>query len=750
MNRGELERLAARWRRHHAFRSIGLGTAAGLVAASLVARNSTVLGAAIGGLVAAGLAAWCHRRTPVVTAEVVAAHLNRLRPSLEESATLWLRAAGELSTLERMQLNRLNAAWEKLPERATLGQPRWGALGSALAGCIGAAMVLLAVVFWPASVPLIVAPEPAPAVVGTERPRNAGPVLRAAVLAIEPPAYLGLPARRVTGLDAEVAEGSNVTWELEFAGDVAGVTMVSPSRDHDLELPALGGGRFRGHAMITGTRLYQVSLAAADGAKAVWPELHALKAIRDQPPRLTWQEPVASRTIVDPSQGRPTVTVRLGAVDDYGVAGVHLVMTVAKGSGEGVKFREQQVDLERIGAVSPAGEVFGRELDLFALGLEPGDELYFFALARDRRTPVPNQTRSETRFVVLRGPETPLADLGLAVAGVNRVPQFFRSQRQLILDTQRLLAEQPTLAEEKFRGRAEEIGVDQKLLRLRYGQFLGEEFAAAGDGAPREAQAMALVGARRSQSREESLRAAAIERVVEAQHAHAPPAYTEGRPPTVEELMASSLHQHDSPEAATLFDSQVKASLRSVLGAMWEAEGFLRTGQPAQALPAENRALELLKALQQADRVYVRRIGYEPAPLKEAERRLRGELASIPARAQDRVPTPEPDPDAPALRAALAAIGREREMPLPAEAAGRVEARLVGAALENPDTTLPALELWRRRAAGLGMAERDTLRRALWSLLPKSDESPRRPAEAAPTLARRYDEALDGRAGGGR
>jgi hypothetical protein len=273
--------------------------------------------------------------------------------------------------------------------------------------------------------------------------------------------------------------------------------------------------------------------------------------------------------------------VKLGAVDDHGNAGAHLIMTVARGSGEGVKFREQEIALERTTGTAAGADVFGCILDLTTLGLEPGDELYFHAVATDRRMPAPNRARSETRFVVLGGPATELSAPGVALAGINRLPQYFRSQRQLIIDTERLLSDRATLPEETFRERSEDIGVDQKLLRLRYGQFLGEEFEPASSGAPKEAQGMAMAGALRGQSREALSRAAAVERAVEAQHAHPAAPDREGRPLTIEEIMAPFTHVHDSAEAATLFDAHVKTALRAVLAAMWEAEGFLRTGRPA-------------------------------------------------------------------------------------------------------------------------------------------------------------------------
>ena len=47
--------------------------------------------------------------------------------------------------------------------------------------------------------------------------------------------------------------------------------------------------------------------------------------------------------------------------------------------------------LERVPQTAGAATIFRRTLDLGALGLEAGDELYFHALVTDRRMPVPNQ-----------------------------------------------------------------------------------------------------------------------------------------------------------------------------------------------------------------------------------------------------------------------------------------------------------------------------------------------------------------------
>jgi hypothetical protein len=114
------------------------------------------------------------------------------------------------------------------------------------------------------------------------------------------------------------------------------------------------------------------------------------------------------------------------------------------------------------------------ELDPAALGMTAGDELYFHAVARDNREPEPNERRSETCFVrLLRDAEPLRASLeGLAI---RTVPEYFRSQRQIIIDTERLLAERDRVSQTELERRSNELGIDQGLLRMRYGGLMGEE-----------------------------------------------------------------------------------------------------------------------------------------------------------------------------------------------------------------------------------------------------------------------------------
>lgn len=744
MNRAGLELRAARWRRHHQIRTLMFALAAGLAAAAMVARASSAMAtvAAIG----AGAAIWVwHRwKTPAVDAATIAAHLDRVCPVLEESATLWLRDPGSLDLVARLQLARLDAAWMALPTKDALGHPTSADLRPPVAAMLAAVAAVTFAIAWPTPVSERVAADARPANAGVVSVTN--PIaLTDVTLRVEPPAYLEHPARIVNALDGELAAGSRATWHLAFSGNITGIALRVAGTAEEIAAVPLGDGRFQATYTIDHTLLYQLVVEPANGSRAVWPEIHAIKAIPDTPPQVSWVVPTTARTLIDPVQAM-SASVRLAVTDDHRVARVHLVATVAKGSGEGVKFREQEIPLAPEAPIADGASVFGRTLDLAALGMEPGDELYFHALASDLRSPAPNVTRSEARFIVLQGPDTDLTQPGTAIAGVNLVPQYFRSQRQLIIDTERLLAERAELSEEQFRARSEDIGVDQKLLRLRYGQFLGEEFAPDAAGAPETllAESAPTTSALTpDHDRGAATREAAIERAVEAQHAgHAESVERDGRPKTLEEIAAPFVHQHDVAEAASLHDVQVKASLRGVLAAMWEAEGFLRTIRPAEALPAENRALELLKALQQADRVYVKRIGFEPAPVRIDERRLRGDLADIPAQAVSTLPRPLENEAVTAVRRALTLLGEQGLHPGNQADDRLVAAALASAAQNDPGRFVQPLEIWKRH--GLNVSDPDQrrlVRAALWTLMPPSTITPARERDAS-DLGRRYSDAL--------
>jgi hypothetical protein len=737
MNRDALELLARRWRRHVALRNLGISSAVACGVAGLwLLVDSQV--AVLAGLVALIITAWVRQRcSPRIHAQTIAEHLNRSCPVLEESAALWLRPASDLSLVESLQRERLNRSWEGLPN------PKPGSPPSRPDMVVLAAVVLsaafLGVTLRKGSAP-VSSPEVSQRIAPTHGSEPATAV--SATLEIRPPAYLGRPMRRVDGFSAEVEEGSDVLWTFVTLPHATGLELSGQGTNDSRIAESLGDGRFQLRRTITDNWVYQLALSPADGRQVLLPAMNLIQVRRDAAPRITWRLPEASRTILASTQEVDAVRLEVAASDDHEVAEVRMVLTVAKGSGEGLKFRDHSQVLQAESSAGSSNSVYRHSLNLAALGLEPGDELYVHVVAMDSRRPIPNESRTETRSVVWLGPQATATEPAVVLSGVRRIPQYFRSQRQLILDTEELLAEQPKLSETQFRERSESIGIDQKLLRLRYGQFLGEEFEPTSAGAAREAVAMDWAATLRRPAGQEAGQVAAIGRAIEATHGHGADSAEPQRPPTAQQMMASIAHVHDSPEAATFLDEQIKASLRGVLAAMWDAEGRLRTAQPAAALPAEYQALKLLKAIQQADRLSVGRVSFEPPPLNVEERRLRGELDAIPPSAPGTRVLAQADPDAEALRRVMTFLSGGSSEPIPSDTSARVDAALWRAAQTHPERYLPALEGWRSQGNGLSDFTIETLLRAVWSLLPAAEESPGRRRSGDLESGQRYLDAL--------
>jgi hypothetical protein len=152
---------------------------------------------------------------------------------------------------------------------------------------------------------------------------------------------------------------------------------------------------------------------------------------------------------------------------------------------------------------------------------------------------------------------------------------------------------------------------------------------------------------------------------------------------------------------------------------MWQAELHLRQGHPDEALPYERRALEFIKQVQQAARIYLARVGLE-LPQPDESRRLSGERKDL----SDRVGTLA---TAPVIDAALIDLWRALDRAAPPD--WDAATRALAARASSPDGLglLAAIDRARREP---GCADcREQLRHALWSLLPQP------PAASAPRVA---------------
>ncbi len=563
----------------------------------------------------AAAAAW--RAAKSIDSRWLARRLDA-RPDMQDSADLLFAEPASLQGLQPLQRERLQ---QQLATGAPPDlRPAWPMRPFWL-GLAVAVPLIGAIALWPGAAPT---PPAASLPAAANAPAATDITLVAAELTITPPAYTGLPERRESELSAQAPENARLRWSLRLSPQPQGAALVF----HDGErLPLVREGEdWVATRVLARSTLYRVvpegPLPLRDDA------LHRLDAIADQAPQVRVIAPERSLTMATP--GQRTWALHFEASDDYGLGNARLGLTLAQGTGEQVTVTERSLVLSGEGD----GKLrrYLRNIDLAALGLGDGDDLIVRLVVSDNRTPAPQATRSTS--LILRWPPPPSAQsTGMEGLVKKTLPAYFRSQRQIIIDAEALVAERPRLAADKFMQRSDSLGVDQRILRMRYGQFLGEET----DGEP-----------------EPPPSADGDEHSLDDGHDHgSEPPSTMGAMPNVLEDFG---HTHDDSEAATLLDPETRELLRKALNAMWLSEGELRGGQPAQALPHAYRALGFIKQVQQASRIYLARVGLELPPIDEA-RRMTGDRAGLGDRRAALAPATPPASPALALWQALAAPG---------------------------------------------------------------------------------------------
>ena len=720
-----------RWRvaaaRRQAAIALGIAAPATLAVVAAVAYRFGAVVAVIAAVVASLLLAFAAvRAARRVDARWLARRLDALEPAMEDSASLLFGndALAPLPALQRERLLRRLDAIGADPRAAWPWRPFAHAAG------IGALLALL-VAFAPRADDAAVR-----ATDGRAKQAADKTLIAESALALAPPAYTGIAAMTQAALDARVPQGTALRWRLRLVPTPAAVAL----QFHDGRRIALArdGDAWNGETVAAASMLYRI---VADGAPPLADDgLHRIEAIADRAPDVRVVVPERSLNLVDAAQTSWPLVFE--ADDDYGIAKAELVVTHAQGSGENIAFKEQTIELagealpraESAADSTPAAPTarpsramregsgvaprvalrYSHAVDLAALGFSRGEDVVARLVVTDNRMPEANVTRGPG--VILRWPPEASKDsAGLDGIVQKTMPAYFRSQRQIIIDTEALLAERAQLDDAKFLARSDGIGVDQKLLRLRYGQFLGEESEGHAEHAPEGAiggadtQAGALAAAHEAQ---------------EAAKPQAPAKFGDAG-----DVVADYGHVHDIAEAATLLDPDTRATLKSALDEMWQAELQLRQGAPDAALPYERRALDYIKQVQQATRIYLARVGLE-LPVPDEARRLGGERKDLADRAGSLDAAADPS-------ATFAALWRSLDGGAPDwDAAERALA-----ARSDALDAVAALDRVRRDPACDDCRAR--LRAALWPLLatPAAASAPRADADAE---GRAYLDALGG------
>ncbi|AAK24793.1 hypothetical protein CC_2829 [Caulobacter vibrioides CB15] len=585
---------------------------AGGVAAWRLAGPLGTLAVGAAGLGATAWTAW--KRTQRFDRAWLTAALDARAPGLEDSSDLLFAPPETLTGLAALQQARLR---ERLKEAAALDlRPAWSRRAIAASVTVSA-VVIAAAALWPA-------PGETGRSQGADAPAPlAAPHLTSARLRITPPAYTGQRPFEQSSLDVRAPAGSQVAWGLGFLPHPDAATLTLPG---ETALPLRrDGGRWSGARAFERSALYRIEAPGLPRQR-----LHRLEMIPDTAPVVRVVTPTTALSFVGPGQTRWTPVFE--ARDDYGVAATAtLKITVTKGEGENITTTERTVP------VSGQGEArrkrFSLSLDLAREGLTRGGDLIVQLIVRDNRQPTAQTVEGPS--VILRWPTAPPPVDGLEGMARKILPVYFRSQRQIIIDAEALLARKARLSADKFMDSANGLGEDQAQLRLRYGQFMGEEAEGGGGGVglalpTSDAPALDL-----PTNDGPAAPAAKAEAHDDHDHDHGPGdghdhgEAEEGSPlGDMDKLLAQFGHAHDSGDAATLFSPSTRATLAQALDAMWDSERALRQGQVKAALPHANRALVLLKTAQQATRIYLARTPPKLPPI-DLSRRMSGKRDGI-------------------------------------------------------------------------------------------------------------------------
>ncbi|MGJ8716328.1 MAG: tryptophan-rich sensory protein [Maribacter stanieri] len=448
------------------------------------------------------------------------------------------------------------------------------------------------------------------------REKSVIPKISQQVISVTYPSYTQKGTIVVSNPSIKTIAGATVQWLLEFDNPVQEVYL-----DRMGELIPLQKGEkgYRIKQVLLESGFYSFKFKNEDGIEFT-SDLFSLEAIPDNPPEIEILG-LEQYTYFDFSD-KKIVELESSITDDYGIDEAYIIATVSKGSGESVKFREEKLKFNETISKGVKSVRATKTLDLNALKMELGDELYFYIEAFDEKRPKRNVSRSETYFAVIK--DTVSEQYGVeGTLGVDQMPDYFRSQRQLIIDTEKLIKDKPSITNTEFKSRSNELGFDQKALRLKYGQFMGDESEI--EEAPAEIESDEEgEGHDHAEDQENILKEYSHDHDGDNEHNLVENHDSE----EAEDPLHDYLHNHDDPEESTLFEESLKTKLRKALSIMWDAELHLRLNEPEKSLPFQYDALTLIQEIKNSARIYVHRIGFDPPPIKE-DSRLTGKIKDI-------------------------------------------------------------------------------------------------------------------------
>jgi hypothetical protein len=425
-----------------------------------------------------------------------------------------------------------------------------------------------------------------------------------------PPAYSGLSVEEITATDTplRVLAGSQIELSLRARGPIGGVTLSFNGIANRMR--ALGEERFTGAFTASASGAFELRVLA-DESIAPSPYVRAVETYADTVPLVRITEPAGDQ-LLRAVPGGP-IGVRWTARDDLGLANVALKYIKSRGEGDAAKFTSGELSPGTIARANTRDWQGAGALDLARLDVRAGDTLVFWVEARDHNPSPANTGRSASLAIAIAGPEG--IKLNLSDLRPSEIGRFLLSQRQIIINTEKLHNERAGLTSDELKRRANAIAADQREFKNSFNDYIRLEGAGAHDEG--------MAGTASSESAEEQAQEAVEERI--EPHDHGIPEPPQGSPSSVRDMVYA-------------------------IRAMWDAEDALSLADTAKALVHEREALMRLKRAQLAAR-YVPPIVAQSKPI-DLKRRYAGELAEIKTRLE-KLSRRAASKESGALRAAL-------------------------------------------------------------------------------------------------
>lgn len=560
-----------------------------------------------------------------VTLNTLLEHLNRHYPQLEESAQLANCDDSSLSILQVLQKQKIVALLERLLiDKQSLLLPKISYQKSVLS-LILASFILLFIYFSSVWLPLISISEKGlieeVTVKAHKTENNKTLVVTQSKITITPPTYTMLEVSQQSELNAKAIVGSTLHWQLSF-NQLIDNAFIEFSHGEKAYFTTQEHGSYIVDKQIDFTGIYRLG-AIISGVEYTLPEVYTLTIEKDNKAKIKIITPKKTITEIT-TQGKTSVPTHVQITDDFKVDKVEILASIAKGSGESVKFRDQTFSFDTKEVIDGV-ENYYINWQLKSLKMEPGDELYFTVKAWDNRLPTAQMTRSSTKIIRwLEDEQQAVLSDGILI---DFMPEYFKSQRQIIIETIDLINDSSELSTDKFVETSELLGVAQSELKEKYGQYLGDEVEDGGGSHAISHEA----------SEQLSTLAEASEDAEDDHHHHESSGHASDDfsmkgfgidKSGGSELINQFGHNHEDADIGIMARQDPKALMKRSITNMWQAELHLMLSQPSKALPFEQEALKYLKMAKKAERIYVKRLGFEPPPVTE-KRRYQGDLADV-------------------------------------------------------------------------------------------------------------------------